>query len=93
MDANTIQSLVAGLGFPIVCVLALGVFGYKVWEKSTQQAEKREERSYEMLAGFKQALDGFNSVLDKYNNKLDALNNDMDTIKEDIKVIKENTRK
>lgn len=93
MDANTIQTLVAGLGFPIVCVIGLAVFGYKVWEKSTQQAEKREERSYEVLAGFKQALDGFNSVLDKYNNKLDDMGSDMETIKCDIKEIKEYTCK
>ena len=44
MDVNTIQTLVTSLGFPIVCVMALGWFIYKAFEKFTAQSEKREEK-------------------------------------------------
>ena len=42
MDVNTIQTLITSVGFPIVCVLALGWFIYKAFEKFTAQSEKRE---------------------------------------------------
>ena len=43
MDVNTIQTLITSVGFPIVCVLALGWFIYKAFEKFTAQSEKRED--------------------------------------------------
>lgn len=50
MDVNTIQTLITSVGFPIVCVLALGWFIYKAFEKFTAQSEKREEKLYTVLA-------------------------------------------
>ena len=45
MDIGTIQSLITTVGFPIVCVIALGWFIYKAFEKFTSQADAREQNS------------------------------------------------
>ncbi|MDA3732099.1 hypothetical protein PBV87_11455 [Niameybacter massiliensis] len=84
MDIATIQGLITGVGFPIFCVLALGFFGYKVWVKSQEQHEKREERSYQMLEGFKIALDNFGNILAKYDAKLSTIEGKIDKIEEKI---------
>ena len=48
MDANTVTTLVANLGFPIFCVLALGFYIYK------REISSREERiqTQQMLMTF-----------------------------------------
>lgn len=89
MDIATIQGLIAGVGFPIFCVLALGFFGYKVWVKSQEQNEKREERSYQMLGDFKASLDKFGDVLAKYDAKLSNVEIKVDSIQNDVEDIKE----
>lgn len=40
MDLTTITELIATLGFPIVCVLALGIFVFKLWQQSVIREEK-----------------------------------------------------
>lgn len=84
MDIQVITQLISALGFPIVCVGALGWFGYKVWLKSQEQNEKREERNYSMMDKFQSALDGFKLVLDKYADKLNAIESDVKDIKDTI---------
>lgn len=84
MDIAMIQSLITGVGFPIFCVLALGFFGYKAWIKSQEQNEKREERSYQMMEGFKVALDNFGAILAKYDAKLSTIEEKIDKIEEKV---------
>lgn len=40
MEANTLVELIGTLGFPIVCVIALGVFVFKLWQQSVVREEK-----------------------------------------------------
>jgi hypothetical protein len=40
MELATIIELISTLGFPIVCVLALGIFVYKLWKQSVDREEK-----------------------------------------------------
>lgn len=49
MEYSVLVELIATLGFPIVCVLALGIFVYKLWQQSvareqTLMAEIAENR-------------------------------------------------
>jgi hypothetical protein len=62
MDLSIVVELIATVGFPIVCVLALGVFVFKLWQQSAERekalmAEITENRLVntkfaEIIAGY-----------------------------------------
>ena len=49
MDVNTIQTAISTLGFPIVCVLFLGWFIWKIWMSQQDQNKEREDKLYEYI--------------------------------------------
>ena len=65
MDVNTIQTAISTLGFPIVCVLFLGWFIWKIWMSQQEQNKEREDKLYEYL-GKAQAV---NEQLTKTNSE------------------------
>lgn len=92
MDVNTVQNLITSVGFPIVCVLALGWFIYKVFERYTTQSEKREEKLYTIIAEAQstnerllQTNAEFVSVLETYKTDLVEIKNDVAEIKNNMK--------
>lgn len=92
MDVNTIQTLIASVGFPIVCVLALGWFIYVAFQKFTANAEKREEKLYTIIGEAQatnerllQTNSEFVGVLDTYKTDLISIKNDVAEIKENFK--------
>mgnify|MGYP006988864153 CR=1 FL=1 len=40
MDIAAITSLISTVGFPIVCVIAMGFFFYKMWERNSSREDK-----------------------------------------------------
>jgi len=40
MDVNSITALISTVGFPIVCVIAMGFFFYKVWQHNTEREDR-----------------------------------------------------
>lgn len=95
MDVNTWQNLITSVGFPIVCVIALGWFIYKAFEKFTANAEKREEKLYSIIAEAQATNEklletnaGFVGVLDAYKTDLVEIKNDVSVIKEYFKTEK-----
>lgn len=91
MDVNTIQSLITSVGFPIVCVIALGWFIYTIFIRITANAEKREEKLYSFIAEAQATNEklletnaGFVSVLDAYKSDLVEIKNDVAVIKENF---------
>ena len=84
MDIATITDLVGVLGFPIVCVGALGFFVYKLW----QQSAEREDKLFEELSK-SHAINGkFAELIAEYEVKLDEIRTDVKEIKTDIIEIK-----
>lgn len=88
MDINVIQQLITTLGFPIVCVIFLGWFLYKIWTKSQTQNESREEKLYLVIAQaqsqnekLSQTNAEFVTVLTNYKTDLDAIKTDVSEIK------------
>lgn len=84
MDINIISDMVATLGFPIVCVGALGWFIYQIFIKTTAQNEKnmqqvqdrcaaREERLYQQIDKFSDTLNSFNTTLIRIDARLEAV--------------------
>lgn len=49
MDVGTLEGIITNLGFPIAVCVAAGFFIYKMWVRSQEQNEKREEKYTEML--------------------------------------------
>ena len=92
MDVNTIQTAISTLGFPIVCVLFLGWFIWKIWMSQKDQNKEREDKLYEYI-GKAQAV---NEELTKTNSEfvevLHSYKSDLDTIKNDVTEIKQNMK-
>ena len=92
MDVNTIQTLVTSLGFPIVCVMALGWFIYKAFEKFTAQSEKREEKLYTVTAQAQETNERLSNTNAEFVAVLNTYKSDLDEIKADVTEIKENMK-
>ena len=92
MDVNTIQTLVTSLGFPIVCVMALGWFIYKAFEKFTAQSEKREEKLYTVIAQAQETNEKLSNTNAEFVAVLNTYKSDLDEIKADVTEIKENMK-
>lgn len=92
MDINTIQTLITSLGFPIVCVMALGWFIYKAFEKFTAQSEKREEKLYTVIAQAQETNERLSNTNAEFVSVLNTYKSDLEDIKADVSEIKENMK-
>ena len=92
MDINTIETLITSLGFPIACVVALGWFIYKAFEKFTAQAEKREEKLYAVIAQAQETNERLTQTNAEFVSVLNTYKSDLDDIKADVSEIKENMK-
>lgn len=70
---DTIITFIQTLGFPIACVVALGFFVWKVWNQQEDTYQNREEKFYEQLTRFNDALESFNVTLTKIDSRLEAV--------------------
>lgn len=84
MDLQTIVDLISSLGFPIVAVIALGFFVYKISllyrndcnnriKEIESFAEKRENKFYEQLSESNEVLERFNDTLIRIDAKLESI--------------------
>ena len=92
MDVNTVQTLITSLGFPIVCVVALGWFIYNAFEKFTAQAEKREEKLYTVIAQAQETNERLTQTNAEFVSVLNTYKSDLDEIKSDVSEIKQNMK-
>jgi uncharacterized membrane-anchored protein YhcB (DUF1043 family) len=69
MDYNVLFQAIDTHGFPMVCVVVLGIFIYKIY----QQSVKREERLDTQIDKFGESLDGFNTTLTKIDARLEVV--------------------
>ena len=92
MDVNTIQTLITSLGFPIVCVIALGWFIYNAFEKITAQSEKREEKLYTVIAQAQETNERLSNTNAEFVAVLNTYKSDLEDIKADVTEIKENMK-
>ena len=80
MDVAMFGELIGVLGFPIVCVIALGVFVYKLW----QQSVEREKTLMTEIAKTRAVNEKAIETIAHYAEKLDIIQNDIGEIKGDI---------
>jgi hypothetical protein len=88
MDVNTVSQLITTLGFPIVCVIAMGYAMWKIYERSERQNETREEKLYDVIvkaqaqnAELSSTNARFVGVLETYKQELDEIKHDVNDIK------------
>lgn len=89
--AQMIEHAITTLGFPIVCVVFLGWFVWKIWLRQQEQNEKREEKLYACITEAenlnKQLIETnseFMEVLTDYRSDLDEIKQNVNEIKNTI---------
>ena len=50
MDVSNITQLITSLGFPIVCVIAMAYAMWKVYTRSEDRNEQREDKLYKVIS-------------------------------------------
>lgn len=85
MEIATFVELIPSLGFPIVCVIALGWFIFKIYNQSViRENELREEIKENQKVNGK-----FAEIINRYSLELGEIKTDVKEIKEDINILTE----
>lgn len=98
MDAGTITSLISSLGFPIVCVIALGYFSFYMvketnrisvesMEKLQERSAARENKLYEEIKENREVNAKAIETIAHYAEKLDIIQDDVNEIKNDVSIL------
>lgn len=92
MDVNSVQTAISTLGFPIVIAIALMWFIWKLWNKSQEQNEKREDKLYLVInksqiqnEKLSETNSAFVEILKNYKSDLDTIKSDVSEIKQQLK--------
>lgn len=85
MGEITFVELITTVGFPIACVIAMGWFIYKIYQKSIdRENELREEIKENQKINSK-----FAEIINRYSLELGEIKEDVKEIKEDLIIITE----
>ena len=98
MDVNTLTTLITTLGFPIVCVICLGWFIYKIYQDTQKQnadnmaavqkrCQEREDKLYEEIKANREVNAQAIATIAHYAEKLDVIQSDINEIKTDITIL------
>lgn len=92
MDITMITSLVSNLGFPIVCVGALGFFIWKLWkrieitlDRITKTNEQLSATNRLLVEGFTKDMNEVKDMVDDVDKKVDDVDKKIDGILTEIK--------
>ena len=83
MDINDLNNLITSVGFPIVCVLGMGVFIYRLYKDSVIREDKLCKQIDESRAINAKAIE----TIAHYAEKLDTIQQDVKEIKDDVNKI------
>ena len=86
MEASMFIELIGTLGFPIACVIALGIFVWKIYKRS----ETREDTLMIEIGKMREVNAQAIQTIGQYADKLDTIQEDVREIKTDIAVIMNN---
>ena len=82
METMALIELIPTLGFPIVMVIALGFFVYKLW----QQSVAREEKLLEEITENRLVNTKFAEIIGQYEVTLGEIRNDAKDIKDTLHI-------
>ena len=95
MTFETIMVAITQVGFPILCVIVLGWFIYKIYQNTTEQninnmaqvqerCRLREEKLYSYLEKAQEINNQAIATLARYDQKLNVIQEDLEAIKEKV---------
>ena len=95
---TAIGEAIPTLGFPIICVVGLGWFIYKIYTDTTKQnnenmaavqarCKEREEKLYIQLEKQNEINGKFANIIAQYDIKLNTIQSDISDIKADISLL------
>lgn len=98
VETTVITELIASLGFPIVCVLCMGWFIYRIYtnttaenkanmEKVQERCKEREEKLYQEIKENREVNAQAIATIALYADKLDLIQSDVAEIKTDVAVL------
>lgn len=95
MELAAFIELIPTLGFPIICVIGLGWFIYKIYQDTTKQnaenmermaaqCQEREDKLYSQLEKQNTINGRFAEIIAQYEVKLDEIKSDVKDIKDNL---------
>lgn len=91
MDLAAIESIITTFGFPIACVIALGIFVYIIYRDTTRNhkediatMQERENLLYQEIGKNREVISQAIATISKYAEKLEVIQNDVNEIKTDV---------
>ncbi|MBR4407271.1 MAG: hypothetical protein IKT27_03060 [Clostridia bacterium] len=98
MDWAAIGSFITTVGFPIFCVIVMGLFIFLIYKNTTKQhiedmaqvqerCKEREEKLYDELEKNREINRTAIETIARYAEKLDTIQKDISDIKTDITVL------
>lgn len=88
MDVSNITQLITSLGFPIVCVIAMAYAMWKVYTRSEDRNEQREDKLYKVISDAQVQNKELSDTNAKFVTILKNYESDLDGIKTDVTDIK-----
>jgi hypothetical protein len=82
VEVGLFVELIATVGFPIVCVLALSIFVFKLW----QQSVAREEKLMSEIAENRIVNTKFAEIIGQYEITLGEIKTDVKDIKDTLHI-------
>lgn len=73
--------IINSIGFPIFCVLALGIFVYRTFQRISDENKDREAKLYEMVGKLQEQLANSIETNSRFVTRLEAITSDIDDIK------------
>ena len=100
MEAEVLINFIQTLGFPIVCVIALGWFAWKMvnhmtetnaknMEEVQKRCKEREDKLYNEIKENREINAQAITTIQMYADRLTHIENDIDDVKKDVSIIKE----
>ena len=89
MEIDVITTLITTVGFPIACVIGLGVFFYKAYQDYTATTKEREEKLYGMIKENQEVNKQLVETNASFVNSLNNFTDDIQYIKSTVNDIKE----
>lgn len=82
MEVGVIMEMISTLGFPIACVIALGIFVFKIWKQSVE----REKTLMAEITENRLVNQKFAEIIGKYEIELGEIKTDVKEIKETLQI-------
>lgn len=87
MDFATIIEMIGSVGFPLVAVLIMGWFIFKIYNDTQAKGQERENKLYEEIKLNREISAQAITTIGMYADRLKNIEQDINEIKTDITVI------